>query len=107
MIDLFRDTTPDVVVIERPFAAGKSDLANLPGHLVFIAHEQAFAWKLAREEVTPGQWRKAVLGSGKMKRTEAKKAALAWCRDRGLSPRDDNAAEALCLLRWFEMTGGT
>ncbi|MBE0532640.1 MAG: hypothetical protein IH626_17590 [Rhodospirillales bacterium] len=105
LVDLFRDTTPDVVVIERPFAAGKSDLARLPAHLVFVAHETAFGWRIARAEVTPGQWRKAILGNGGMKRTEAKKAALAWCRSRGLSPRDDNEADALAILAWWERFG--
>ena len=92
------------LIIERPFIGVASDTAMLPGHLAFVAHTVAYVHATPRFEVAPSSWRKVVLGKGNMKRDDAKKAAIQWCRDHGHSPKDDNEAAALCLLEWWRQT---
>jgi hypothetical protein len=45
----------------------------------------------------PATTRREMLGRGTFPKGEAKAAVMAWCRERGFSPADDNAADALVL----------
>lgn len=48
-----------------------------------------------------GTWRKHFLGTGKLKRDEAKQRAMDECRRLGIDPPDDNAAEACGILDYY------
>jgi hypothetical protein len=52
-------------------------------------------------EVDPRTWRREMFGTGRMKREQAKDAALHYCRRHGWMPPDDNAAEAIMLVQWY------
>lgn len=92
------------LIIERPYIGIVSETAMLPGHLAFVAHTVAYAHAVPRYEVSPSVWRKVVFGNGRMKRAEAKAAAMQWCRANGYEPADDNDADARCLIEWWRVT---
>ena len=94
---------PAIIAIERPFTNPRSPAANrsLAG-LVATAHAIAYGQDIVTVEVSPGSWRKVVLGDGRA----PKAASLAHAEELGLEPDDDNAADAVCVLLWAEKTHG-
>jgi Holliday junction resolvasome RuvABC endonuclease subunit len=61
--------------------------------MMAAAHRAGYA---RIESVQPQTWRKAVLGNGKAKKSDARK----WCRMMGAEFHGDDEAEALCILHY-------
>jgi crossover junction endodeoxyribonuclease RuvC len=72
-------------------------LIGLSATVKMISYEQGVPVGQEAESTV----RKHVLGSGRFSSTkEAKAAAFAWCRSKGWTPCDDNAADALVDLHY-------
>lgn len=55
-------------------------------------------WRILRPQ--PSTWRSGFLGHARGKSKALKDEALALCRSRGFSPKNDNEADALGVLHW-------
>lgn len=93
---------PTLLVIERPLARRATDADYIMNGLVWVTHMTAHEAGIPRSEVSASSWRKVLFGKGNMPTKEAKARALQWCRDKGIESRDDNHADALCILAWAE-----
>lgn len=95
----------DEVVVEAPLPQQPGDSQNLALLLIGLC---AVAFMIAYEselppvtKIMPSQARKLVLGKGHAKKDHV----MAWCKDRGWNPVDDNCADALLLLRCKHLMG--
>lgn len=88
------------LVIEMPVSYRRTLQTARCDGLCMIAHLTAHAHRIPREEVTAKAWRKAILGFGGSRTTEAKKLAMTWARLEGFNPNTDDEAEALAILTW-------
>jgi Holliday junction resolvasome RuvABC endonuclease subunit len=100
---IIADRGIEAVVLEAPLprqARDTQELARLLIGLAAVAQMVTFECGLppAREEF-PKNVRKLVLGRGDAK----KEHVMQWCRGMGWNPADDNAGDALALLRWRHM----
>lgn len=93
------------LVIEAPLVRGEHSgieagrrAIGMVEHVTLFAYDNSIP--LSEEHV--GSTRKAVLGRGTFPKGEAKGEVLAWCRQNGFEPPDDNAADALVLWKHVE-----
>lgn len=103
--DSIRLFKPAHIVVEAPLHRGGhlgQDAALLAlgflAHLELLCHDHAIP--LLTEHVARS--RKAVLGRGSFPAGEAKANVMAWCKEQGYAPRDDNAADALVLWLYVQ-----
>jgi Holliday junction resolvasome RuvABC endonuclease subunit len=100
-IEVFR---PHVVIMEAPLppqAQTAAVTARLQFGLAAVCEMICHECEVRCEEAAAYEVRRLILG-----RARAEKAAVvAWCREQGLEPADDNAADALCLLRYRHVLG--
>ncbi len=105
---------PRRVVFEGPVVKQQTTarmLMYLCGVVELISYEHSV--RCYEQDV--GTVRKAVLGRGRFTRvredgkcvSDNKAQAIAWCRAQGWTPEDDNAADALVLLRYAHLLGGS
>lgn len=87
---------PDLVVIEAPFVMNNSAVALLFGFRA-ITFAVCGLRSVPVAEYTPKDIRKHFLGTGGMKRVEAKKAVMARCRSLGWVVAGDDEADAAAL----------
>ena len=90
---------PRLILFEAPIPKQQTSargLIYLCGVVEMIAYEQSVR---AREEHA-ATVRKAVLGRGGSFAIDRKLVVIGWCREQGWKPKDDNAADALVLLRY-------
>lgn len=91
----------DLVVVERVIRHSSADSAHVYGGL--LAHVEAWCEShgVRMESVSPGTIKKFATGKG----NSDKAAMLEAARAAGFSPRDDNEADALHLLRYTIQQG--
>jgi hypothetical protein len=90
---------PDLIVAEAPLPP-QAQTAMASARIQFglaavcemIAHERT----VPCEEASAWEVRRLVFGKARV----PKETVIAWCRERGLSPVDDNDADALALLHY-------
>ena len=90
---------PDLVIVEAPLPAqaqGSTDTARNQFGLAAVAEMICHERGVTCEEASAIDVRRLVMGKAKMD----KAGVMAWCRAQGWAPRDDNAADALALLRY-------
>lgn len=88
---------PAFVAIETPVPKYDSSLV-LGIHAILCGAARARGIPIKHAAV--GTWRAYALGTSKLKRPEAKAAALQTCKRLGWSAPDDNAAEAGLIWLW-------
>lgn len=88
------------IVVERPTAFRITDSYDRCTGLWWDAMAVAWTHDVARHEVRPSAWRKAVLGCGNLGTKAAKALAMEWANDNGFSPAGHDEAEALCILAY-------
>lgn len=83
----------------RPGNSSKSNSTAQRGYQVIL---DAFtAAGIPIEVVAPQTWRAKLLGA----KADGKAASIAWATDRfGITPQDDNHAEALCIAEYYRRT---
>lgn len=94
------------IAVEAPINA-----LQMSGHdaavmtLGLHAHLELWCWDhgIRLTPVAASSARKVVIGKGSFPRGMAKPAVMGWCRENGLAPRDDNAADAIVL--WAYRSG--
>lgn len=87
----------DVMVIERPGRLFGAAACILNG-IVWQAHMIAHDFKMQRHEVTPSQLKKFTTGKGNCN----KAAMIAAVEAMGYEPEDDNSADAIAILKYYE-----
>lgn len=99
---LIRQHQPAEIAIEAPLGSQGSSTTRLAyglaAHLHLLAHQQGIG---VREEPV-WRTRREVLGRSDFPAGSAKSEVIAWCRSRGFSPEDDNAADAIVLFKHME-----
>lgn len=104
------DEPPDLVVIERTVPpSGAFGATNHDTTMTTIGMFGIFAGivrcKSIRLELAPiNTWKKHFLGTAKLKRAEAKRAAVERCRLLGWDAGDDNQADAAGIWDWAGQT---
>lgn len=104
--DRLRHNAPELIVVERvvpPSAQGgftNHDTTMLTIGLFAIVCGIVKCKGIPLVTVAPQTWRKSFLGSGKLKRTEAKKAARDVCARMGWSAQTDDEADAAGIWFW-------
>ena len=96
--------SPVQCIIEAPLPQQKHDtqqIARLLIGLALVAEMVCFEYGVTCTEEFPGNARKLVLGTANVK----KDGIISWCRSQGWDPPDDNAADALLLLRYKHLLG--
>lgn len=102
--DALATMKPDLVIIESPLPPQAQTHANVARLLLGLA---AVAEMICHEQSVPieeaGAWeaRKLVLGKARV----SKEAVMAWCHAQNWKPSDDNAGDALLLLRYRHILG--
>lgn len=76
-------------------------VARLLVGLAAVTEMIAFERKVPCSEEFPNNARKLVLGTAGVK----KEGIMSWCRYQGFTPQDDNAADAILLLRYKHLLG--
>ncbi|QOZ25311.1 hypothetical protein [Bradyrhizobium sp. CCBAU 51753] len=110
MATRLRDDPPDMVVIERAVPpSGAQGFTNHDTTMITIGMFGIFAGITACKGVrlefaSINTWRKHFLGTAKLKRAEAKKAAIDRCRLLGWDAEDDNQADAAGIWDWAGQT---
>lgn len=98
---------PRLIVMEAPLPPVRQAsmfVARQQFGLAAYVEGEAYRAGITVREMPFDMVRKAVLGRGRFGGTErAKAAVMAWCRNEGWNPHDDNAGDALCL--WAFSTG--
>lgn len=106
LADAIEVHAPSLVFMEAPLVAMVQTSARLL--LGLAAHVESTCWRYSvpcREE-TVQKIRLVATGRGHFKKGMAKAHVAEWCRNRGWSPCDDNAADALVAWQYAisEMT---
>lgn len=99
----FRDNVPDYIFIEAPVPPSQvqgatnfnTSLITLGVYAIIVGVAKCKGIDIRRAQIA--SWRKAVLGSGRLKGVIAKKAASDLCQRLGWQAEDHNAAEAACI----------
>ncbi len=110
MATRLRDVPPDMVVIERTVPpSGAFGATNHATTMLTIGLFGIFAGivrckGIRLELASINTWKKHFLGTAKLKRTEAKKAAIDRCHLLGWSVDDDNQADAAGIWDWAGQT---
>ena len=97
--DALRLFVPGLIIMEAPLppqAQTAMHSARLQFGLAAITEMLAHEWGVPCEEARATEVRRLVLGKGIATKAEV----IAWCREQGLSPAEDNDADALVLLEY-------
>lgn len=90
---------PDAVIFEAPLpqqARDTQQIARLLIGLAAVTEMVCFEKGIDPTEEFPKNVRKLVMGNGSVN----KAAIMEWCHAQGWKPQDDNAGDALVLLRY-------
>lgn len=90
---------PDLIVVEAPLppqAQTAMASARIQFGLAAVAEMIAFEKGVPIEEAAAWEVRRLVFGKARVD----KSVVIAWCREQGLSPVDDNDSDALALLHY-------
>lgn len=106
--DIAKDVSPITkIYFEAPISpghmSGKTNAKTIYRLVGFVAALELVAYTLGANcmFVYATNWRKNFFGAGiGIKREEAKRAAMARCRELGWYPEDDNCADALGVLNY-------
>lgn len=97
--DAIQVMQPELVIVEAPLppqAQTAMASARIQFGLAAVAEMIALEQSVECEEARADDVRKLVFGRSRL----PKEQIVQWCRDQGWSPPDDNAADALALLRY-------
>ena len=90
------------LVIERPFYRAGGTAVYALGGLAFVAHMRARCANVPRREVTAWEVKKWATGDRKAK----KPAMVAAARRLGWEPKNDDEADAICILSYWLAKNG-
>lgn len=97
--DAIATLAPSLIIAEAPLPPQRmssSTVARVLIGLIAVAEMIAYERSVKFVEASCSDARQMVLGRPRV----PKSAVVAWCRDQGWRPADDNAADALLLLRY-------
>lgn len=98
---LVRDIQPELIVAERPFSGPGKNTTVATSHvlhgLIFAAEIVAFGFRAQFRDVAAQSWRKSFIGHGRP--ADPKAATIKMCAMRGMSPKNDDEADAIGI--WF------
>jgi Holliday junction resolvasome RuvABC endonuclease subunit len=91
---------PDLIALEAalpPIASRDQISARLALGADFMIKGAAKIRGIRCFEIHGNTWKSAILGSGNLPSSQAKKKSLQLCRGMGLEPKDDNEADAYAI----------